>query len=109
MTERHAATEEWRAIARGPRPLYHILTWPDIENWSEEEFYDVGRGDWEDFRAHWAHYWPELGGTCVEIGSGAGRLTRAIADDFERVELRMFAVRSNGYPHTFWFATAPGS
>src|SRR5207247_3221988 len=26
----------------------------------------------------------------------------------ERIELRMFPVRSNGYGHTFWLAAAPG-
>jgi trans-aconitate methyltransferase len=85
MGERHAATTEWRQIAQGPRPLYHILTWHDIEDWAPEDFYDVGRSDWEDFREQWSHYAGTLSGHCVELGCGAGRLTRMLAGEFERV------------------------
>ena len=83
--ERHAATEEWRQIARGPRVLYHVLTWPDKDDWTEQDFYDVGRMDWEDFRSQWVHYAGELRGTCLEIGCGAGRLTRQLSAEFDRV------------------------
>jgi ubiquinone/menaquinone biosynthesis C-methylase UbiE len=80
------ATQEWRAIARGPDVLFHVCSWPDKRGrWTEEEFYAVGRSDWEDIRWHWKQYWPALGGTCVEIGCGAGRLTATLAADFERV------------------------
>jgi SAM-dependent methyltransferase len=80
------ATREWRAIARGPDVLFHVCSWPDKRGlWTEAEFYAVGRSDWEDFRRHWTQYAPDLAGTCVEIGCGAGRLTAAVADDFERV------------------------
>src|SRR5437763_13215093 len=80
------ATREWRAIARGPDVLFHVCSWPGKRGtWTEDEFYAAGRSDWEDFRSQWRHYWPELGGACVEIGCGAGRLTAALADDFQRV------------------------
>jgi ubiquinone/menaquinone biosynthesis C-methylase UbiE len=85
MGERHASTEEWRAIARGPRPLYHILTWHDIEDWVPDDFYSVGESDWEDFKDHWVHYAGELSGSCLEIGCGAGRITRMLAAEFDRV------------------------
>jgi SAM-dependent methyltransferase len=85
MSEQHAATEEWRKIARGPRVLYHVLTWPGKDDWTPEEFYDVGRTDWEDFRSQWLHYAGTLSGTCLEIGCGAGRLTRQLAGQFARV------------------------
>ncbi len=82
----HGSTEEWRALAREENVLSNILAWPDKRGtWTEEEFYAAGVQDWEDFRRHWIHYWPELGGTCVEIGVGAGRMTRALAADFGRV------------------------
>ena len=78
--------DEWRALAREEDVLQNILTWPGKEGaWTEEEFYATGQSDWEDYRRHWVHHWPDLGGTCVEIGSGAGRVTRALAADFERV------------------------
>jgi SAM-dependent methyltransferase len=80
------SNEEWRALAREEDVLYNILAWPEKRGaWTEEEFYAAGQSDWEDFREHWTHYWPELGGTCVEIGTGAGRMTRALAGDFDRV------------------------
>jgi SAM-dependent methyltransferase len=80
------SNEEWRALAREDQVLRNVLTWPDrAEEWSEDEFYATGESDWEDFRRHWRHYARELGGTCVEIGCGAGRITRALASDFDRV------------------------
>ena len=82
----HGSDEEWRALARERRVLSNILAWPGKQDpWTEEAFYATGVQDWEDFRRHWTHYWPELGGTCVEIGVGAGRMTRALAADYERV------------------------
>jgi SAM-dependent methyltransferase len=78
-------TEEWRALARID-PFYAVATWPDrLGSWTPEEFYAVGTSDWEDFERHWRHAWPELGGTCLEIGCGAGRITQALARSFERV------------------------
>jgi ubiquinone/menaquinone biosynthesis C-methylase UbiE len=86
MPTRNTSTEEWRAIARGPRPLYYILTWPDKEDWTEEEFYETGRVEWEDFRDHWTHYGRgPLGSDCLEIGCGAGRFTRQLAQEFDHV------------------------
>ena len=82
-----ASTEEWRNIAKVPNLYYHILSWPEKESegWTPEDFYATGESDWADFRDHWKHYGAGLGGTCVEIGCGAGRITRALATDFDRV------------------------
>jgi ubiquinone/menaquinone biosynthesis C-methylase UbiE len=80
------SNEEWRALAQQDDVLYNILSWPGKSGkWTEEEFYAAGESDWQDYKRHWLHYWPELGGTCVEIGTGAGRMTRALAGDFDRV------------------------
>jgi SAM-dependent methyltransferase len=80
------SNEEWRALAREEDVLYNVLAWPNMRGrWTEADFYAAGESDWQDFRHHWRHFWPELGGTCVEIGCGAGRLTRALAGDFDRV------------------------
>jgi len=78
-----ASTKEWQAIGRGPRPLHHVLTWPGREaEWSEADFYATGKSDWEDFRAAWTG---RVGGACVEIGCGPGRVTAAMAADFRDV------------------------
>jgi ubiquinone/menaquinone biosynthesis C-methylase UbiE len=79
-------TKEWQELARVD-PFFVIATRPGREgSWTAEEFYAEGRSDWSDFRGHWLHYWPELGGSCLEIGCGAGRITCALAHDFERVD-----------------------
>lgn len=82
-----ASTDEWRRIARVPNLYYHILSWPEKQDqgWTSEEFYATGEAEWGDFSGQWRHYAPDLGGTCVEIGCGVGRLTRALAGSFERV------------------------
>jgi SAM-dependent methyltransferase len=78
-------TAEWRTLARID-PLYAVATWPERRGaWTPEEFYAVGTSDWEEFERHWRHAWPELGGTCLEIGCGAGRITQALARSFDRV------------------------
>jgi ubiquinone/menaquinone biosynthesis C-methylase UbiE len=81
------ATAEWRAIARGDDVLYHVCSWPEKKGkWTEEDFYASGRSDWEDFRSHWRHYEPTVGGAVLEIGCGAGRLSHVLAEDFTSVE-----------------------
>ena len=81
------ATAEWRAIAQGPDVLYHVCSWPEKKgSWTEDEFYASGRSDWADFLSHWRHYEADVGGTCLEIGCGAGRLTHVLAEHFDAVE-----------------------
>ncbi len=78
-------TAEWQQLAKID-PFYVIATRPGREGaWTREEFYAEGSSDWSDFRHHWRHYWPELGGKCLEIGCGAGRITQALAADFAEV------------------------
>jgi SAM-dependent methyltransferase len=81
------ATAEWRRIARNDDVLYSVTSWPEKRGggWTSEEFYASGDSDWADFERHWRHYEPKLGGACVEIGCGAGRVTQALARSFESV------------------------
>jgi len=70
-------------------PLWGVASWAGKEKggaspWTEEEFYALGVSDWEDFLAHWQQY-ANIRQSCLEIGCGAGRLTRPIALSFERV------------------------
>jgi ubiquinone/menaquinone biosynthesis C-methylase UbiE len=82
-----AATKEWRAIAQGSDPLYDIAAVPGKRGkWTTDDFYALGVADWAEFRRHWEHYSPGgISGTCLEIGCGAGRMTTALAPDFDRV------------------------
>lgn len=50
-------------------------------------FQDFPKGmqEWAMLRSHLAHYGLQPSGTCVEIGCGAGRLTNALAADFDIV------------------------
>lgn len=53
--------------------------------WQPDDFYHLGASDWEDFSARWSDYAGDLSGTVVEIGSGAGRITKHLAQTFDRV------------------------
>jgi ubiquinone/menaquinone biosynthesis C-methylase UbiE len=78
-------TKDWRAAARID-PLWAVASWPGKRGaWSPDEFYALGESDWQDVLHHWRHYEPQLGGTCVDVGCGAGRMTRQIAGTFAEV------------------------
>ena len=81
------STDEWRAIAQGPNLLYHIYSTAakQRDGWTDEDFYASGRQDWGQFLSHWQHFESDVGGTCVEIGCGVGRLTAALAQHFDTV------------------------
>jgi ubiquinone/menaquinone biosynthesis C-methylase UbiE len=70
-------------------PLFGVAAWPGHERggpqaWTDEDFYELGRSDWADFVARWLAYGVDTS-ACVEIGSGAGRLTKHMAGSFDRV------------------------
>jgi SAM-dependent methyltransferase len=70
-------------------PLWGVASWDgrsaaDANPWTEDEFYAMGESDWSDFLRQWSQYGVEPG-VCVEIGSGAARLTRPMAGFFNHV------------------------
>jgi len=70
-------------------PLFAVATWSgkqrgSPEAWTDAEFYEIGRLDWEDFATHWQHYGLNAG-SCLELGCGAGRITRQLAGHFQHV------------------------
>ncbi|MGA2248213.1 MAG: class I SAM-dependent methyltransferase [Verrucomicrobiota bacterium] len=70
-------------------PLYAVSTWKGKERgapnaWTDEEFYQLGRSDWSDFLRQWQQYGVNPG-TCVEIGCGAGRITKQLVECFQHV------------------------
>src|SRR5437016_9489206 len=79
---------EWKAWGERD-PLYAVASCPHKNKegsapWSDREFYALGKSDWDDFHAKWQIY--GMGGeSCVEIGCGAGRITKQLAKCFQVV------------------------
>jgi ubiquinone/menaquinone biosynthesis C-methylase UbiE len=82
------SNQEWKEWGKVD-PLFAVASWKDREKggsnpWTDDEFYRLGKSDWEDFFAQWRQYGC-CTRRCVEIGCGAGRLTKCIASTFEQV------------------------
>lgn len=80
---------EWRAWGERD-PLWGVAAWPGREKggadpWTDDAFFALGSSDWRDFVARWRRY-GLVADSVVELGCGAGRITRALAADFARVE-----------------------
>jgi ubiquinone/menaquinone biosynthesis C-methylase UbiE len=79
---------EWKRWGKDD-PLWGVASWAGREKdgatpWTEEEFYALGESDWRDFQKHWEQYGVSTR-SCLEIGCGAGRLTKQLAGYFDRV------------------------
>jgi ubiquinone/menaquinone biosynthesis C-methylase UbiE len=78
-------TKEWRRLGKDD-PLFAVAAHPDRSKaWDLDGFYVLGETDWADFARHWRQYQPDLGGRCLEIGSGAGRVTKQLIGLFNEV------------------------
>jgi SAM-dependent methyltransferase len=80
------STREWRVRAEDD-PWFAAAAHPGKEAraWQADDFYALGRSNWEDFELRWRQYAPDLGGTVLEIGCGPGRVTKALVETFDRV------------------------
>jgi 2-polyprenyl-3-methyl-5-hydroxy-6-metoxy-1,4-benzoquinol methylase len=79
---------EWKAWGKHD-PLFAVSSWKgkgkyEAMPWTNEEFYSLGEKDWTDFKKRWAAYGLAFQ-HCLEIGCGAGRITKQLANDFEHV------------------------
>jgi ubiquinone/menaquinone biosynthesis C-methylase UbiE len=79
---------EWKQWGKED-PLWGVASLPSKQRggespWTNEEFYDHGNSNWQDFFAQWQHYGVNRG-SCLEVGCGAGRITLQLAGVFDRV------------------------
>ncbi len=79
---------EWKRWGRDD-PFFGVATWEGRDRgganpWTAEDFYALGQSDWADFRKRWVHYGVAFG-RAVDIGCGAGRLTKPMALEFTEV------------------------
>jgi ubiquinone/menaquinone biosynthesis C-methylase UbiE len=79
---------EWKQWGKDD-PLWAVSSWANKQKggdapWTHEEFYALGESDHRDFLHQWQHYGVDRE-SCLEIGCGAGRLTRPLANTFEQV------------------------
>lgn len=70
--------------------MWSVATWKGRQKdganpWTSDDFLAAGLSDCADIMRHWDHYGRMGSGTCIEIGCGAGRLTSALLDHFDRV------------------------
>lgn len=94
-------------------PLFGVASWDgrgagEANAWTDDEFYAMGESDWNDFLGQWTSF-GVTPGECVEIGSGAARLTRPMASYFAHVHgvdvsdgmISRAREATNGLPVTF--------
>lgn len=87
MTELNSNVE-WKKWGEDD-PLFGVASWKNKQKdgpspWTDEEFYEMGRSDWDDFLGHWQSYGVNTE-SCLEFGCGAGRITKQLSGTFQRV------------------------
>ncbi len=83
-----SSNQEWKKWGERD-PLFAVASWKGKDKegdapWTDEEFYKLGMSDWSDFQAHWEKYGVNRE-SCLEIGCGAGRITKHLAGYFNEV------------------------
>jgi SAM-dependent methyltransferase len=84
-----ASTRDWEHWGRFD-PLYGVASISGRERggtnpWTEADFYATGATEWAEMAPTWSRYAGSLAGTVVEIGCGAGRLSRQLAATFPKL------------------------
>lgn len=82
------SNEEWKHWGKTD-PLYGVLSDPRRRKgtnapWEDSEFFRVGEEHWRALWPQWTSYGVNTE-SCLEIGCGAGRMTRQLASVFTRV------------------------
>lgn len=70
-------------------PLYAVASWKEkdksgLNPWTNEDFFALGEKDWRDFEDRWIKYGLNKK-DCLEIGCGAGRITKQLVGYFDKV------------------------
>lgn len=76
---------EWQQFGQVD-PFYGVLSWDDrqqhgLNPWTEAEFYANGALNWSEYLEHWERYGVSKT-CCIEIGCGAGRITKHLSKYF---------------------------
>jgi ubiquinone/menaquinone biosynthesis C-methylase UbiE len=80
---------EWKQWGKDD-PLWGVASWVNkqkdaVSPWNDEDFYALGESDWGDFLRQWQQYGLQTE-HCLEVGCGAGRITKQMALYFDRVD-----------------------
>ena len=80
--------EEWKAWGKED-PLHGVASWPgrrqgENNEWTDVDFFNLGKSDWSDFSKRWSYYGYNRE-SCLEIGCGAGRITKWLPEQFQIV------------------------
>lgn len=89
MRREPASNIEWHSWGKQD-PLYGVASLEGRNKrgknpWTDEEFYAYGAKVWSEYIVHWDRYGVDQQ-SCVEIGCGAGRLTKQLAAYFQEVQ-----------------------
>jgi ubiquinone/menaquinone biosynthesis C-methylase UbiE len=88
MKEKIKSNIEWKKWGEID-PLFGVASWNNknkngSDPWTDEDFYNLGYSDWIDILKHWELYGVNKS-NCLEIGCGAGRITKHLPSYFREV------------------------
>lgn len=102
---------EWRKWAQDD-PLYGVATRSGRSRdgshpWTLPEFYQYGATNWSEYYPQWRQYGVNLD-SCLEIGCGAGRITRQLVQSFGSVHAvdiapEMLAIAKENVPEATFY------
>jgi ubiquinone/menaquinone biosynthesis C-methylase UbiE len=107
--------EEWKVWGKED-PFYGVASWPGrwqgVDNeWNDVDFFNLGKSDWSDFSKQWSYY-GYTQESCLEIGSGAGRITKWLSEQIHIVhavdvskDMLNYARRYVKGDHVNWYVT----
>lgn len=88
MSHQPRSNIEWQSWGKSD-PLYGVASLDGRNKrgpnpWTEIEFYAFGARNWAEYRRQWESFGVDRE-SCVEIGCGAGRITRQLGNYFQQV------------------------